>query len=171
MPSPPSRKLLLTVHVLATVGLFGADLTLLVLGVSGARGLDPQTVYPAAHLVGARLVAPLALIALGTGLMLAVASPWDLLRHWWVAIKLTITVALTALVFLVLIPKLAAAADLGAGSALDLPADSARRQLAIIPAVASALLALNVTLAMYKPRRRLRSAKQVQAGDQTFEQV
>ncbi|WP_133805817.1 hypothetical protein [Kribbella caucasensis] len=159
MPTPPSRKLLLTVHVLATVGLFGADLTLLVLGVSGARGLDPQTVYPAAHLVGARLVAPLALIALGTGLVLGAASPLGLQRYWWVGIKLTITVVLTALVYLVLIPKLGAAADVAAGPAPDLPAESARRQLAIIPAVASAPLALNVTLAMYKPHRRWRSSE------------
>ncbi|MEU4606450.1 hypothetical protein AB0F43_25955 [Kribbella sp. NPDC023972] len=44
----PWRKLLLFVHVLAAVGLFGTDLVLLVLGISGASGSDPQAVYPAA---------------------------------------------------------------------------------------------------------------------------
>jgi hypothetical protein len=86
------RNLLLTVHVLATVGVFGADLVLLVLGASSVFGADPRTVYPAAHLIGQILVQPLAFAALGTGVALALLTPWGLFRYWWTAIKLAISV-------------------------------------------------------------------------------
>jgi hypothetical protein len=43
--SAPWRKLLLTVHVIATVSVLGADLVLLVLGLSSLGGADPQTIY------------------------------------------------------------------------------------------------------------------------------
>jgi hypothetical protein len=105
------RKLLLTVHVLATVGVFGADLALLILGVSSVFGADPQTVYPAAHLISQVLVAPLAIASLATGVALALLTPWGLLRYWWTVTKLTITAVLTGAVVLVLVPQLGAAAD------------------------------------------------------------
>jgi hypothetical protein len=85
------RKLLLTLHVTATVSVLGADLVLLALGLSSLGGADPRTIYPAAQLVSAWLVAPLAVLSLGTGLLLSILTPWGLLRYWWVAIKLAIT--------------------------------------------------------------------------------
>jgi hypothetical protein len=56
--SPRWRKLLLTIHVVSAVSVLGTDLVLLVLGISSMRGADPQTVYPAAHLVATWLLAP-----------------------------------------------------------------------------------------------------------------
>jgi hypothetical protein len=149
------RRIVLTVHVLATVGLFGADLVLLTLGISGASGSDPRTVYPAAHLVGAWVVAPLATIALVSGLTLGTFTRWGLVKHWWIAIKLAITAVLTTLVYLVLLPKLGSVAGAAHSSSAGLVETSDRTLLAIIPAAGSALLALNVVLAIYKPRRRL----------------
>jgi len=91
----PWRKLLLTVHVAATVSVLGTDLVLPVLGLSSLSGADPRAIYPAAYLVGARLVAPLALLSLTTGLLLGVLTPWGLFKYWWVTIKLAITTVLT----------------------------------------------------------------------------
>jgi hypothetical protein len=68
MPSPWC-KLLVTVHVIATVSALGADLVLLALGIAGIGALEPRAIYPIAHLVAAWLVAPLAALALGTGLL------------------------------------------------------------------------------------------------------
>ena len=73
--SAPWRKLLLKVHMAATVSVLGMDLVLLALGIAGMGGADPRTIYPAAYLVSARLVAPLAILSLGTGLLLAVLTP------------------------------------------------------------------------------------------------
>jgi hypothetical protein len=39
---PPWRKPLLAIHIVASVGVLGADLVLLALGISGARGADPE---------------------------------------------------------------------------------------------------------------------------------
>jgi hypothetical protein len=54
----PWRKLLLTLHVATAVSVLGTDLVLLVLGISSVRGAEPQTIYPAAHLVATWLLAP-----------------------------------------------------------------------------------------------------------------
>ena len=161
LPSP-WRKLLLTVHVVATVSVLGTDLALLTLGLAGLGGADPRTTYPAAHLVGARLVAPLAVVSLGTGVLLGLLTPWGLLRYWWVAIKLAITAVLTALVLFVLVPRLGAVAGAATGPAPGLLPGGERLPLVVAPAVASTLLALNVALAIFKPGWRLRARASTQ---------
>jgi hypothetical protein len=155
IPSSPrgSRNLLLTVHVLATVGLFGADLGLLVLGTSSVAGTDPRATYPASRLIAQIIVQPLAIISLVTGVGLARVSGWGLLRYWWTAIKFATTLALTAVVLLVLVPRLGVAAG-----APETVLASQRALLLLGPAIASSLLVLNVGLAIYKPRWRLRKA-------------
>jgi hypothetical protein len=79
---PRWRKLLLTVHVSVAAGLIGADLALLTLAVSGWRGSDPASVYPAMSQVSRWVVAPLAVAALTTGVLQAVLGPYGLLRYW-----------------------------------------------------------------------------------------
>jgi hypothetical protein len=147
---PGGRTALLTVHIVASVGAIGAALVLLAFGIAGIRGADPHTVYPAAHLVEAWVVAPLAVLALSTGLVQALLSRWGLVRYWWVTIKLAITAALTAVVFLVLEPSLAATA---AAKSLT---DAQRTRVALFPAVALALLVVNVVLGLANPGWRLR---------------
>lgn len=151
----PWRKLLLTMHVAATVSVLGMDLVLLLFGIAGLRGTDPRTIYPAAHLVGAWLVAPLAVLSFGTGLLLGVLTPWGLVKYWWVAIKLAITAVLTGAVLFVLVPRLGAAATVVSGPAPHLLTGGERLPLVIAPAVASTLLVLNVVLAIFKPGWRL----------------
>src|SRR5829696_3927491 len=109
--SPRWRKLLLTIHVASAVSVLGTDLVLLVLGISSVRGAYPQTIYPAAHLVATWLLAPLALVALGTGVLLGSLTQWSLLRYWWVTIKLALTAILTGVILFVLVPRLGVAAD------------------------------------------------------------
>lgn len=150
------RKLLLTAHVAATVSVLGTDLVLLLLGLSSLSGADPRTLYPAAYLVGARLVAPLAVLSLSTGLLLGLLTPWGLFKYWWVTIKLAITTMLTGVVLFVLVPRLAVAAEVVSGPAQRLLTNTERLPLAIAPALASALLLLMVALAIFKPLWRLR---------------
>ncbi len=81
-PSPPRwRNFILTIHIVASVGVLGADLALLALGAAGLRGAAAPTVYPAAHLLGSRVVAPLAVVALTTGILLGLVTRWGLLRR------------------------------------------------------------------------------------------
>jgi hypothetical protein len=160
----PWRKLLLTVHVAATVSVLGADLVLLLLGLSSLSGADPRTIYPAAHLVGARLVAPLAVLSLSTGLLLGILTSWGLFKYWWVTIKLAITTVLTGVVLFVLVPRLGAAADAVSGPAPSLLTSAERLPLVIAPALASTLLVLMVLLAIFKPGWRLRRSTTTQVA-------
>ena len=157
--STRQRTLLLTIHVIVTVAVLGADLVMLALGISGLRGADPRTVYPAAHLVGQWLAAPLAVASLASGVLLAATTQWKPLRHRWVTVKGVITLVLTGLLLAVLVPGLGRAADAAAGPA---PHPLTHRQqilYVLAPATASALLAFNVALGMYKPRLRRRPAR------------
>jgi hypothetical protein len=142
------RVALLTVHVAASVGAIGAALVLLTLGIAGVLGADPRTVYPAAHLVEARVIAPLAVLALASGVAQALVSRWGLVRYWWVAIKLTVTAVLTVVVFLVLEPSLAAMAT------AESLTDAQRMRVVLAPAGALALLVVNVVLGLSKPAWR-----------------
>jgi hypothetical protein len=160
----PWRKLLLTIHVAATVSVLGTDLVLLLLGLSSLSGADPRTIYPAAHLVGARLVAPLAVLSLSTGLLLGILTSWGLFKYWWVTIKLAITTVLTGVVLFVLVPRLGAAADAVSGPAPSLLTSAERLPLVIAPALASTLLVLMLLLAIFKPGWRLRSGTHGQAA-------
>lgn len=151
------HTVLLTVHVGATVSVLGADLALLALGLTGLGGADPLTIYPAARLVAARLIAPLAVLSLGTGLLLGLLTRWGLFRYWWVTIKLGIVLVLTGAVLFVLVPALGATAEAVTGS-VPLPLTRGERvPLVVAPAVASTLLAVALILAIVKPGGRLRS--------------
>jgi hypothetical protein len=145
------RKLLLTVHVGASVSVLGADLVLLALGMASVGGADPVTIYPAASLVATWLVAPLALVALASGLALGLLTSWGLFTYWWVTIKLAIVVVLTGAVLFVLVPALGATADAVTGPTPRLLGAGERLPLLIAPATASTLLAVALALAIFKP--------------------
>jgi hypothetical protein len=153
---PPWRRLLLTVHVATAVSVLGTDLVLLVLGISSVRGADPETIYPAAHLVAAWLLAPLAIVALGSGVLLGLLTQWGLLKHWWVTIKLVLTTILTGVILFVLVPGLGVAADAATALTPSLFTSAERLPLLVAPAAGVSLLILIVGLAIYKPPWRLR---------------
>ena len=164
--APPWRKLLLTVHVATAVSVLGTDLVLLVLGISSVRGAAPRTIYPAADLIATWLLAPLAVTALGTGVLLGLLTRWGLFRYWWVTIKLTLTAILTGVILFVLVPRLGAAADAATGPAAQTFTIAERLPLAVAPAAGVMLLILTVILAVYKPGWRLRvRTKRVQGKD------
>lgn len=155
-PYPTWRKALLSVHIVTAVGVLGTDAVLLALGIAGVRDRSPETVYPAASLVGSWLVAPLAVTALVTGTLLGILTQWGLVRYWWVAIKLGITAVLNVILFLALIPLLQDTADKAVAGETFTNADQV--PVLIAPLAAVTLLALNVVLAVFKPRWRIGSA-------------
>jgi len=151
--APRWRKLLLTTHIGSSVGLLGTDVTVLLLAVSGARGHDPVAVYPAAQLIGSLVLVPAALLSLATGVLLGLLTPWGLLRHWWVTVKLALTTAGAVLSLVVLAPALTALAD-GAGGSSSLA-----QRLELVPdsGAASVVLLVTLVLSVYKPFGRIRA--------------
>jgi hypothetical protein len=151
------HTLLLTVHVTATVAVLGADLALLALGIAGLRGADPRSIYPAAHLLGQWLAAPLAVASLASGVLLAVTTTFKPFRYRWVTVKGAITLILTGLLLTALVPGLGRAADAATG-ATPQPVTHVQQLLyTLAPAGAALLLTVNVALGMYKPHLRQRA--------------
>lgn len=93
--SPRVRKLALLVHLVFSVGWIGAALAYLALGVAAASTAEAATVRAAwigMALIGWSVIVPLALGTLVTGVVVSAASPWGLVRHYWVVISLVLTV-------------------------------------------------------------------------------
>ncbi|MGC5016618.1 hypothetical protein ACLQ2R_38125 [Streptosporangium sp. DT93] len=154
---PRLRKTVLTVHVAISVGWLGLDLGLLALGVTALTTGDPALVkasYLAMDVLGDTLIVPVGLIAVLTGVVLGLYTPWGLVRYHWVLLKLvTSTAALIASVF-ALRPQIeeAAAWVSGAGAATPLPLpDRGELSLVVAPSVALTVYLLNVALSTFKP--------------------
>lgn len=151
-------RLLLTGHIIVTVALIGAAFVLVGLGVSGLRGADPLTIFPAAHMVDAWVAAPLAILALTTGITQAFLTGRGLTDYWWVFIKLATTAVATVAVVFVLEPRLSDSAEAALTGQSYAPDEFL--PLVVAPSVAVVLLVTNVILGIYKPGRRLRARPQ-----------
>lgn len=154
--SPRARKFVLTAHVTASVGWLGGVAGALVLAVAGLASSDAETVraaYLALELIGWFLLVPLALASLLTGLVQSLASPWGLIRHYWVLAKLVISVFAT-FVLLLYMQTLTSLADVAAArtsSADDLTGWESSSP-ALHAGAALLLLLVATVLGMYKPR-------------------
>lgn len=137
-----ARSVLLTLHVTLSVGWVGLDASLLVLVATALRTGDPAAAA-AAGMLGTTLLAPFAFGALVTGLVLALATPWGLLRHWWVLVKFVITVALVGGGMGMLLPRLGLLADGAAGPV--------QVQALVSTSVALVLLGSATVLSVVKP--------------------
>jgi hypothetical protein len=151
--SPSLRRFALTAHVTFSVGWLGAVAAFLALAIIGLTSQDAQTVRgaylvmePAAWFV----LVPLAFASLLTGLVQSLGTPWGLLRHYWVLVKLLVTLLSTA-VLLIYMETFRLMAHVAADPSADL--DLVRNPSPCLHA-ALALLALLVAtiLAVYKPR-------------------
>src|SRR5918992_5354996 len=101
--APGLRKFTFTTHVATSVGWIGAVLVFLALAGIGLSSRDEQTVR-AAYLVMAPaawlVLVPLAHAALVSGIALSLGTPWGLIRHYWVALKLVITLFSTVILLI-----------------------------------------------------------------------
>lgn len=146
------RRAALALHVISSVGWIGAAAAYLVLGITAAESEHPLTVRAAwigMDLLGWQAVVPLGCLALVTGLIMSVGTPWGLVRHYWVLIALVLTViALAVLIFHM--PAVTAGADLA--RTLD---DRAVAELGgdvLHPALGLLVLIVIAVLNIIKPR-------------------
>jgi hypothetical protein len=145
------RKALLTLHIVTAVGWLGVDLVLLTFGIAGLAGADPDLVYPAQSLIGRMVFTPLSVLVWLVGVGSALLSPWGLVKHRWVLVKLLLTTLMLVLVLTLLYPGLREAGDLA--GALPRPD---RVNMVVAPAVSTTLLLVATVLSTYKPWGRLR---------------
>jgi hypothetical protein len=153
--APFARKLALTTHVTASVGWLGAVTTFVALAVAGLVTQEAERLRGACvamDLVTWSVIVPASLASLVTGIVSSVGTPWGLLRHYWVVVKLLLNVVATLLLLLHTRPvgDLATAAVRGALAAgsfralrVDLVVDAGGGLLALLAATA---------LGLFKPK-------------------
>jgi hypothetical protein len=159
--TPNVRKLLLTAHVTCSVGWLGAVAAFLALAVAGVTSADPLRVraaYLAMELTGWFVIVPLALASLLTGLVQGLGTEWGLFQHYWVIVKLVMTVLATILLLVHMRP-IGHVASVAAATPLS-STDLHGRRLQLVADAGAALLVLLVatTLSVYKPRGKTRYA-------------
>ena len=149
---PGLRRAALAVHVVSSVGWIGAAAAYLVLGVAAGISDDPATVraaWIAMELIGWYGIVPISILALITGLIMSLGTPWGLFRHYWVLIALVLTVV-SLIVLIAHMPTVSATAALARTAD-----DSTVAQLGgdvLHPALGLLVLIVVAVLNLYKPR-------------------
>ena len=145
---PAARRSVLTLHIIAGVGLLGDVGAVLAINVRAATTGDAALAAASYDLLAMFTVLfgiPLSFIALGTGILLGLASPWGVVRHAWVATKLGLLLGVILVGALVLGPGTEAMRSGDGGAQARLIAASAYDVVA---------LTLATGLSVFKPRRR-----------------
>ena len=148
---PAFRKLLLTLHIITSMGLVGAVASFLALAIIGlTTGAGGPPVYPAMDLVTGYLIVPLALMSLAIGTFQSLVTPWGLIRHYWVVVKLILTVVVVVVLWMQTGNiRILAMQPIGA----DGPEIAAARASMVLHAGGGLLVLLGeVILSVYKPR-------------------
>ncbi len=152
---PRLRKFALTAHVVSSVGWLGAVLVFLALSVVGLTAQDPAVVraaYLAMESIGWLVLVPLSVASLLTGLVQSLGTKWGLFVHYWVLMKLMITVVATTVLLLYMqtlehLAGVAAALPVRSGDLAGL-----RSASPLLHAAAALLLLLvAAALSVYKP--------------------
>ena len=153
--TPSQRKLALLAHVVTSVGFLGAVVSFLVLAWAGLSSSDPvriRAAYLAGEMLTWQIIVPLSFASVLTGLLVSLGTAWGLFRHYWVLIKLLITIFSTVVLMIHTQPvgqmaQMATEMDLA-------PGDLAGARIQLVVASGAAVLALFTTtaLSIYKPR-------------------
>ena len=152
---PGLRKLALTAHVTSSVGVLGAVAGFLALAVAGLNSPNAQLMraaYLAMELITRLVIVPLIFASLLTGLVMSLGTLWGLFRHYWVVMKLILTVLVTV-VLLMQLESISYVADVAAETILA-SADLLGTRRSLVVHAGGGLLVLLVPLALsiYKPR-------------------
>ncbi|MGH3362884.1 MAG: hypothetical protein ACRDOM_10550 [Nocardioides sp.] len=155
-----ARRTTLVVHIVSAGAWIGIDVMVAVLVLTGWFADDPGTRGLAYEALASFVVWPMlgsALVCLASGILLALATRWGLVRYWWVAVKLVVNLVLCTLIVVALQPGMAEVQAYG--EALPegpVGAPAAITTLFFPPAVSLSALAFAVVLAVVKPWGRVR---------------
>jgi len=152
--TPGIRKFGLTAHITFSIGWFGAVVGFLILAISGLISQKPQMVtanYLTMELIGWFVIIPFCLGALLTGIFQSLGTDWGLLKHYWIVVKLVLTVVATLVLFLHMQP-VSYLADIASKKELSYSEfRSMRIQLIADACAALFVLLVAITISVYKP--------------------
>lgn len=154
--SPGLRKFTLMIHVSASVGWIGVVLAYLVLVAAASTSQSMQLLracWVVMNLIGWFALVPLSVVALLTGLIMALGTKWGVFRHYWVVFSFVLTIVATV-VLLQHMQTVSILANMVAEAGykhVDMLRDGLRGELLHAGGGMLVLLAVQV-LNVYKPR-------------------
>jgi hypothetical protein len=160
--TPGWRRFVLVAHIATSVGWLGAVVAYIALDVAAVNSWQTETVraaWLARDLIVWYVIVPLALASVLVGVVNALGTPWGLFRHYWVVVKLLLTLVATTIL-------------LQEAQSVSYMAEAARanpdpRPGSLIHSVGGlVVLVVVATLSVYKPRGLTRYGwrKQQQQG-------
>lgn len=156
MPMKPGlRKLALTIHITSSVGWLGSVagfLTLAIMGLFSREGITVQATYLGMDWLTTYIILPFSIAALLSGIVQSLGTSWGLFRHYWVVVKLLLTILATSVLILHTQPIRSLGREAAAKPFSATDFRETRIQL-VADAVAGIFVLLTATaLAVYKPR-------------------
>ncbi len=148
------RRINLIAHLSSSLGWFGSVLVFTILAITALNITDNQ--ITSSLLISLKyttwlVILPLCFASLATGVIQAIGTKWRLLKHYWIIVKLILTIISTLLLILHLAPI-----DVMANGALvtgSLSKNLTIDLMSIISKAGAAILALLAitTISIYKP--------------------
>jgi hypothetical protein len=152
--TPRLSKFVLTSHITFSVGWVGAVGVFLALAISGVTSNNTQlarAAYLAMELSAWFVTVPLCFASLLTGLVQSLGTKWGLFKHYWIIVKLFLTIAGTILLLLHMQP-IQYLAGIAENSQFSNNEAFGLRMRIIGDAGAGLLLLLTITtISVYKP--------------------
>jgi hypothetical protein len=152
MMTPALRRFTFTTHITSSLGWVGAVIAFLAFALVGLTSSDERTVRGAYLLMAPAawfVLVPLAHASLLSGVVLSLGTTWGLFRHYWVVLKLGVTLFCT-IILLIYMGTFRQMAGIAADPIADL--DHVRNVSPVLHAsVALILLLIATVLGVYKP--------------------
>ena len=157
-----TRKGILVVHIVSAGAWIGIDVVMGVVVFTALLAEDDNTralCYRALELFAVWPLIASGLLCLASGVVLGLGTKWGLIRYWWVAIKLVMSVVLVVLVAFLLRPGVIELAEQGRLFAAGETASLAVGDMIFPPIVSTSALLLATVLAVFKPWGRVRKRR------------
>jgi hypothetical protein len=151
----PLRKFVLTAHVSSSVGFLGAVAGFLSLAIAGYVSQSEamaRSAYLSMEWMAWYVIVPMCLASFVTGLIQSMGTHWGLIRHYWVIVKLIISVLSAAVLVLHMQPIAYMAHQATINSVSTGEFDGLRIQLMANGAMALMALVVATVLSIYKPK-------------------
>ena len=159
--TPTTRKWLLLLHIVTSVGWLGLNIGNLTLAITGLSTDDPNTQHTALgamYLIGGPLLIPVSLLAYSSGILLGFYCKWGVFRYRWVLVKFVLTTVAVVLIPLALLPGLREVSTIVAATPPDQLADLGEAGTSVLSAgiVSTGMYVACTVLSVRKPWGRTR---------------
>lgn len=148
------RTPLLVAHIAMSVGFFGAVAVFFCLAVTGLMVSDvalANASYAVMPQITWSVILPLAAVSLIVGILQSVLSPWGLVRHYWVVVKLAMTVVIAG-VLILQTGTIERLGDAGTQAAIESAGRAARYSVVLHSGVGLVALLVTLVLSVAKPK-------------------